>query len=168
VFDTISSPFKALVIVGLIGGTGVYGYFKGAERSELVLADYRAEAEKQISTLKTKNEEISSKVVTQYVTKTNTIREKEVVYKEAAENLGSQHDMSNGWIYLHDASARLIDPDMEMAYDKAPSGVMDNYALAVVLKNYAICKVNAERLTQLQQWVRENSDAVDQLKADEK
>lgn len=167
-FDTISLPIKALVIVGLIGGAGVYGYLKGSQRSELVLADYRAEAEKQISELKTKNEEISSKVITQYVTKTNTIREKEVVYRDTAEKMEPLHDMTKGWIYLHDASARLIDPDMELAYDKAPSGVMDNYALAVVLKNYAICKINAERLTQLQQWVRENSDAVGQSKADKK
>lgn len=160
-FGMIPLPVKLLAIVFIIAGAAGYGYMKGSAHAEVELANYRAEAEKQISELKTQNAQISDNVVTEFVDKTNVIREREVIYREAAGKMEPQHDLSNGWIHLHDAAARLVNPDMQLASDSSPSGIMDNSALAVVMSNYAICKQNSEQLTSLQKWITDNKAAID-------
>ena len=164
-FGMIPLPVKILAIVFLVAGAAGYGYMKGSAYAEVELANYRAAAEKQISDLKTQNAQISDNVVTEFVDRTNTIREKEVIYREASGKMQPQHDLSNGWIHLHDAAARLVNPDMQMASDASPSGVMDNTALAVVMSNYAICKQNSEQLLSLQRWITDNKAAIDAVNA---
>ncbi len=159
-FGMIPLPVKILAIVFIVAGAAGYGYMKGSAHAEVELANYRAAAEQQISELKTENAKISDNVVTEFVDKTNVIREKEVIYRDVAGRMQPQHDLSNGWIHLHDAAARLVNPDMQMASDASPSGVMDNTALAVVMSNYAICKQNSEQLTSLQRWITDNQAAV--------
>lgn len=163
-FGMIPLPVKILAIVFLIVGAAGYGYMKGSSHAEVELANYRASAEKQISDLKTQNAQISDNVVTEFVDRTNTVREKEIVYRDVAGKMQPQHDMSNGWVYLHDAAARLVNPDMQLASDKSPSGVMDNSALAVVIGNYAVCKQNAEQLVALQKWINDNRAAIEATK----
>ena len=160
-FGMIPFPVKILAILFIVLGAAGWGYMKGSAQAEIELANYKARAEKQISDLKTENARISDNVTTQFVDRTNTVREKEVVYKDRIVDLGAQHDMSNGWVYLHDAAARLVNPDMQLAADKSPSGIMDNAALSVVISNYSIRKQNSEQLEALQKWVRDNKAAVD-------
>ncbi len=165
-FGMIPLPVKMLAIGLAIAGAAGWGYMKGSARAEIELANYQARAESQISELKSENLRISDNVVTEYVDNTNTIREREVIYRQAANDLPAQYDLSNGWIHLHDAAAKLVNPDMQLASDKSPSGVMDTTALAVVMSNYATCKQNADQLTALQKWITDNKAAVD--KANEK
>lgn len=165
-FGMIPFPVKIMAIIFLVAGAAGYGYMKGSAHAEVELANYRAEAEKQISELKTENAKISDNVVTEFVDRTNTVREKEVIYRDVAGQMEPQHDMSNGWIHLHDAAARLVNPDMQLASDASPSGIMDNSALAVVISNYAVCKTNAEQLTALQKWVNDNRAAVERANAE--
>lgn len=160
-FGMIPLPVKVLAIIFIVAGAAGYGYMKGSAHAEIELANYRAESEKQISDLKTENAKISDNVVTEFVDKTNTIHEKEVVYRTITNNMPAQHDMSNGWVYLHDAAAKLVNPDMQLASDKSPSGVMDNSALAVVIGNYSICKQNSEQLVSLQKWINDNRSAIE-------
>jgi hypothetical protein len=169
-FGMIPFPVKMFAIIFLIAGAAGWGYMKGSSHAEVELANYRADAEKQISDLKTENIRISDNVVTEYIDRTNTIREREVIYRQAAGGLQPQYDLSNGWIHLHDAAARLANPDMQLASDKSPSGVMDNAALAVVMSNYAICRQNSEQLTSLQRWITDNRAAIEaaNLKAQKK
>jgi hypothetical protein len=164
-FGMIPFPVKLLAIVFLVAGAAGYGYMKGSAHAEVELANYKASAEQQISELKTENIRISDNVVTEYIDRTNTIREKEVIYRQAAGGLQPQHDLSNGWIHLHDAAARLANPDMQLASDQSPSGVMDNTALAVVMSNYAVCKQNSDQLTALQRWITDNQAAIEAAKA---
>ena len=164
-FGMIPFPVKLLAIVFLVAGAAGWGYMKGSAHAEIELSNYKASAEKQISELKTENARISDNVTTQFVDRTNVIREKEVIYRQAAGELPPQHDLSNGWIHLHDAAARLANPDMKLASDQSPSGVMDNTALAVVMSNYAICKQNSEQLVALQRWVSDNRAAIEAANA---
>lgn len=164
-FGMIPFPVKIMAIIFIVAGAAGYGYMKGSAHAEVELANYRAAAEKQISDLKSQNAQISDNVVTEFVDRTNTIREREVIYRDASNNLGAQYDLSNGWIHLHDAAARLANPDMQLASDKSPSGIMDNTALAVVMSNYAVCKQNAEQLTALQKWVNDNRAAIEAANA---
>lgn len=164
-FGMIPLPVKLLAIVFIVAGAAGWGYMKGSAHAEVELANYKASAEEQISDLKTENARISDNVTVEYVDRTNTIVQKEIVYRDAAKTLEPQHDLSNGWIYLHDAAAKLVNPDMQLASDASPSGIMDTSALAVVMSNYAICKQNAEQLTALQRWVADNRAAIEEANA---
>lgn len=164
-FGMIPLPVKILAIIFLVAGAVGYGYMKGSAHAEVELANYRASAEKQISDLKTENAKISDNVVTEFVDRTNVVREKEVIYRDVAGKMQPQHDLSNGWIHLHDVAARLANPDMKLASDSSPSGVMDNTALAVVISNYSVCRQNAEQLASLQKWINDNRAAIDAMNA---
>lgn len=157
----IPLPIKILAITLAVAGAGAYGYMKGSTTAQTELANYKAGAEKQIADLTAENLRISDNVITEYVDRTNTVREREIIYRDAANNLAPQTELSNGWVHLHDAAARLVNPDMQMASDLSPSGVMDNSALAVVMSNYAVCKQNSDQLIALQRWITDNRAAIE-------
>lgn len=165
----IPLPYKLAAIAFIIFGAFVFGYMKGNARADVEITRAAAEAQAKIAELEKKNSEISSRVVTEYVDRWNTVKEREYVYRDLAGNsVPSQHDMSTGWIYLHDQSAKQEDAIPEQARVVSPSGVMDNQALAVIVSNYAKCTQNANQLTALQQWINQNRAEVDRINAQNK
>ena len=168
-FSMIPLPYKLLAGAALIAGVFFYGYMKGSVYAEAELARFSAEKSKQIAELEKKNTEISNKVVTEFVDRTNTIREKEYVYRDiATKSVPAQHDMSNGWVYAHDASAASGDADPARASDASPSGIKDNEALLTIFSNYSRCEQNAEQLIALQKWIADNKAAVDKMAEEKK
>lgn len=158
----IPLPIKLMAILFIVLGAAGWGYMKGSAHAEIELANYQAKAEKQISNLKTENVKISDNVTTEYVDRTNTIRDTEIIYRDRLVGLGEgQNNLSNGWVELHDAAAKLANPDALLASDKSPSGIMDNSALAVVLTNYSVCHQNKQQLISLQSWITQNRAAID-------
>ena len=165
----IPLPYKLLAIGAALVGVFVFGYMKGSAYAEAELARFSAQKSEQVAELERKNSAISTQVVTEYVDRTNTIREKEYVYLDAAKNsVPSQHDMSNGWVYTHDLSATSGDADATRASDASPSGITDTTALLTIISNYANCQTNAEQLRQLQQWIIQNKEAVDAMAKEKK
>ena len=165
----IPLPYKLLAIGAALVGVFVFGYMKGSAYAEAELARYSAQKSEQIAELERKNSAISTEVVTEYVDRTNTIREKEYVYLDAAKNtVPSQHVMSNGWVYTHDLSATSGDADATRSSDASPSGIADTTALVGIITNYSRCQQNAEQLRQLQQWISQNKAAVDAMAEEKK
>jgi len=165
----IPLPYKLLAGAALMAGIFVFGYMKGSAYAEAELARYSAQKSEQIAELERKNSAISTEVVTEYVDRTNTIREKEYVYLDAAKNtVPSQHVMSNGWVYTHDLSATSGDADATRSSDASPSGIADTTALVGIITNYSRCQQNAEQLRQLQQWIIQNKEAVDAMAKEKK
>ena len=165
----IPLPYKLLAIAAAFIGVFLYGYMKGSAYAEVELQRFAAKASAQVAELEKKNSEISNKVVTEYVDRTNTIREKEYVYVDAAKNtVPSQSVMSNGWVFTHDISASASDADATRSSDASPSGIKDTDALVALIRNYAICQSNAVQLTELQRWINENKEAVDAMAKEKK
>jgi len=165
----IPLPYKLLAGAALMAGIFVFGYMKGSAYAEAELARYSAQKSEQIAELERKNSAISTEVVTEYVDRTNTIREKEYVYLDAAKNtVPSQHVMSNGWVYTHDLSATSGNADATRSSDASPSGIADTTALVGIITNYSRCQQNAEQLRQLQQWIIQNKEAVDAMAKEKK
>jgi hypothetical protein len=163
-FGMIPLPYKLLAIGAALIGVFVFGYMKGSAYAEAELQRFAAKANEQVAELEKKNSEISNNVVTEYVDRTNTIREKEYVYVDAAKNtVPSQSVMSNGWVFTHDISASASDADATRSSDASPSGIKDTDALIGIIRNYAICQSNSVQLTELQRWINENKAAVDEL-----
>jgi hypothetical protein len=168
-FGMIPLPYKLLAGAALILGVFVYGYMKGSAYADAELARFSAKANEQVAELERKNSEISNNVVTEYVDRTNTIREKEYVYVDAAkESVPNQSVMSNGWVFTHDISASASDADATRSSDASPSGIKDTDALIGIIRNYAICQSNSVQLTELQRWISENKMAVDAMAKDNK
>ena len=162
-FGMIPLPYKILGVTLILIGAFVFGYMKGNARADVEITRYAANANQRVADLERKNSEISSTVVTEYVDRWHTVKEREYVYRDLASNsVPSQHDMSNGWVYLHDQSARQESANSDLARDTSPSGVMDNQALSTVVSNYAICTQNANQLAMLQEWIRQNQAAVEE------
>ena len=168
-FGMIPLPYKLLAGAALIIGVFFYGYMKGSAYAEAELQRFAAKASQQVAELEKKNSEISNKVVTEYVDRTNTIREKEYVYIDTAKDtVPSQSVMSNGWVFTHDISASASDADATRSSDASPSAVKDTDALIGIIRNYAICQSNAVQLTELQRWINENKEAVDAMAKEKK
>jgi hypothetical protein len=168
-FGMIPLPYKLLAGAALIIGVFFYGYMKGSAYAEAELQRFAAKASTQVAELEKKNAEISNNVVTEYVDRTNTIREKEYVYIDTAKNIvPSQSVMSNGWVFTHDSSATASDADPTRASDASSSGITDTTALVGIITNYSRCQQNAEQLRQLQQWIIQNKAAVDAMAKEKK
>ncbi len=165
----IPLPYKLLAIGALLIGVFIFGYMKGSAYAEAELARFAAKASEQVAELERKNSAISTQVVTEYVDRTNTIREKEYVYLDAAKNsVPNQSVMSNGWVFTHDISASAGDADATRSSDASPSAVKDTDALIGIIRNYAICQSNSVQLTELQRWINENKEAVDAMAKEKK
>jgi len=162
VLSMIPLPYKLLAGAALIAGVFFYGYMKGSAHGEAELQRFAAKHAEQVAQLEQKNTEISNQVVTKYVDRVNTIKEKEYVYRDIAQNVvPSQHDMSNGWVYTHDISTSSNNADPTRASDATPSGITDTTALVGIIGNYSRCQQNAQQLILLQQWITDNKAAVD-------
>ena len=165
----IPLPYKLLAIGAALVGVFIFGYMKGSAYAEAELARFAAKASEQVAELERKNSAISTEVVTEYVDRTNTIREKEYVYLDAAKNsVPNQSVMSNGWVFTHDISASAGDADATRSSDASPSAVKDTDALIGIIRNYAICQSNSVQLVELQRWISENKMAVNAMAKDNK
>ena len=161
-FSLIPLPVKLSIIAAIILGALGFGYMKGKESAKIAIANYEAAAQKQITELKDINASISGKVTVQYVDRVNTIREKETRYVDSAkDNVPSQFELSNGWVFTHDIGATGSDADSTRSSDETPSGIKDNEALITILRNYSTCQQTAEQVKNLQQWITENQKAVE-------
>ena len=160
----IPLPYKLLAIAAAFIGVFVYGYMKGSAYAEVELQRFAAKNATLTADMEKKNSEISTQVVTQYVDRVNTIREKEYVYRDIAKTVvPSQSVLSNGWVFTHDISATGGNADATRSSDASPSGIKDNEALFTIIGNYSTCMQNAEQLRNLQQWVNDNKQSIDEL-----
>jgi len=163
-FGMIPLPYKLLAGAVLLFGVFVFGYMKGSAYAEAELQRFAAKSQKQVAEMEKKNAEISNTVVTEYVDRVNTIREKEYVYLDRAKNnVPSQSTLSNGWVFTHDASATGSDADAALSSDASPSGIKDNEALFTIINNYNRCMQNSQQLISLQQWINDNKQSIDEL-----
>jgi hypothetical protein len=162
------------VAVVLLAAFGA-GYMKGSNKAQAKIQQYEQRQILHASQMKDlqialENEKnnIKEKIVVEYVDKVQTIKEKHYVYVDKAkEDVPSQYNLSNGWVYLHDhaAGSQSGTPDPARTSDATASDVKDNQALAVVVDNYGTCKQNAEQLVALQDYFKKVKEAIDKANA---
>ena len=166
-FGMIPLPYKLLAGAALILGVFVFGYMKGSAYADAELQRFAAKNATLTADMEKKNSEISTEVVTQYVDRTNTIKEKEYVYRDIVkESVPTQHVMSNGWVFTHDSSATASDADPTRASDASSSGITDTTALVGIITNYSRCQQNAQQLIALQKWIADNKTEVDRINSE--
>lgn len=158
--NVIPLPYKiiaaVLALVLLFGGTYWKGYSSGRAIAAEEIQDFKDKSAKIIADLERKNAQVKERIVTQYVDRVRVVKQQEVVYRDRAiASVPQQAVMSNGWIYLHDASATSAEANVENSSDAKPSGVTDTQALAAIVSNYSRCNANANQLESLQSWIKQ-------------
>jgi hypothetical protein len=153
------SLWKYLAIAIGIAAILAGAYFKGYDKAEdKYLAEIAAfDAQKIIleAKLEAALSKVKVEVVTEYVDRVKVVKEKEYVYRDKIVTVPSKCELSDGWVRLHDTSARGDDAGTTDFTDETPSGIRDTQALGTVIENYSICHQNAEQLKALQNWVRQ-------------
>jgi hypothetical protein len=160
----IPLPYKVAgvaVAVALLYGGGYYTGYAGehkkfeAYKVQQQLHDMKVEA-KFNEELRTRTD----KLMTDYnANLAQIINRGSINVTTAREVVPHQYDLSNGWISLHDRSARSEPIDPTSAADGTSSGIGDNQALATVVTNYSRCNLNAEQLTALQAYITQYNAA---------
>lgn len=164
--NLIPLPYRILLsfafILILSAGSYFYGVRSASIKNELKIANKNLEIEK----LKTNLAEAGNKVVVQYVDRWNVIKEKETNNVQIAKSsVPSQYNLSNGWVYTHDAAANSDYADPTRASDETASDIKDNQALATIVTNYSICAQNTNQLIALQQWINTQQSEINKKKA---
>jgi hypothetical protein len=123
-----------------------------------VSACYEATIEAQAHSIETgiKQAVVSDKTVTQYVDRVQIVQGKSrEIIKEVKVYVQDTCTLSGGFRLLHDSAVNNELP--------SPSRIADAETISVeavaqtVIENYQACNVNAETLSSLQGWVREQS-----------
>lgn len=170
--NAIPLPYRILgavvIISAVIGGSVWYGYNKAENKYIAKIATYKSEAELLQTKLDAAVAKVEVKVVTKYVDRVKTVKEKEYVYRDKIITVPSKCELSSGWVYLHDASATGSDADPTRVADEAASGIRDTEALDTIVGNYSIAQQNAEQLKALQEWIRESQAEIERLNAEAK
>jgi len=171
-FNLIPLPYKILgglaILATLVGGSMWYGYNKAENKYIAKIATYKTEAELLQTKLDAALADVKVEVVTEYVDRVQTIKEKEYVYRDKIVTVPSKCELSDGWVYLHDSSATGNDADPARVADEAASGIKDTQALDTVIGNYSVCQQNAEQLKSLQKWLLEAQKEVERQNAEAK
>jgi hypothetical protein len=123
-----------------------------------VSACYEATIEAQRHTIETgiKQAVVSDQTVTQYVDRVQIVQGKSrEIIKEVKVYVQDTCTLSGGFRLLHDSAVNNELP--------SPSRIADAETISVeavaqtVIENYQACNVNAETLSSLQSWVKEQS-----------
>ena len=161
--------YAGIALVLFLGGL-YKGYNWAADKYQVKLdamilerTQYVAEKNQLATRLELALSDVKEVIVTKYVDRVKVIKEKEYVYRDQAISVvPSKCELSDGWVWLHDASARGEPSDATRSADATPSGIKDTEALAVVTENYSNANANAEQLKSLQEWVNEAKRIVEE------
>lgn len=157
------TSYRTKIIVGLaviaIVSAGAYSidkiaYNRGLNEAAVEITAFKAKVKDLNSRLTLAQSKVTTEVVTEYLTDT-VVRER-IVYRNRdviIDRVPEQYTLSQGWVDAHDASARGIEIEAEIAANSFASGYTDREALEQINANYAICQANLAQLTALQSWV---------------
>lgn len=151
-------PAWAWIALALVGAGWFYGHLRYNAGQRDVQEKWDAAVERgkaEIAKLQAQANRVSTKIETQYITRVEKIRgDTQTIVRQVPVFVpAGSCDLPGGFRVLHDAAAQGSVPDPAGAADAAP--VPAQAAAATVVDNYGTCRETAERLTSLQQWVRE-------------
>ena len=119
---------------------------------------YEATIEAQAHSIETgiKQAVVSDQTVTKYVDRVQIVQGKSrEIIKEVKVYVQDTCTLSGGFRLLHDSAIYNELPDPARIADAEAIGL--EAATKTILENYQACNVNAETLSSLQQWVRDES-----------
>lgn len=138
-----------LAIAALVAASYGAAYWKGREdgwdKRDEVAARQEREAARLAARIAGVRQTITEKVVVQYRGRVKVIENERIVPLKVSDLC----QLSAGWVRLHDSAAGFPDTP-ERTHGAAE-------AIETVTDNYRACRLNAEQLNALQEWVSEQA-----------
>jgi hypothetical protein len=152
---TYNIPINIIGVVLIIFGFYMEGGISNQERWEAKVAEVKLEMAKK----ETASAEVTTKVITKYVTKIEVVKEKgNVIIKEIPKYISKDADakcpVPNGFVVLHDSASRNEVPDSTRSIDAGTSEVKLSDVATTVTENYTTYHKVAEQLKSLQEWIK--------------
>lgn len=159
----------ALAVLAIaFGATYNIAYNKGLNVSEVEITRYEGQVNDLRGQLTAAQGKVTTVIQTEYLDR--VVERERIVYRNRdviVNQVPEQYILSQGWVYAHDQSAlgRPIEP--EIAANAFPSGITDKEAVSLVADNYGnVCRANADQLTSLQNWIREQEKVNEEVNSD--
>ena len=152
---TYNIPINIIGVVLIIFGFYMEGGISNQEKWEAKVAEVKLEMAKK----ETASAEVTTKVITKYVTKIEVVKEKgNVIIKEIpkyiSKDADAKCDVPNGFVVLHDSASRNEVPDSTRSIDAGTSEVKLSDVATTVTENYTTYHKVAEQLKSLQEWIK--------------
>jgi len=154
----IPAPYKYAAIALLLIAYGGFCYVKGASGVHKEWEADRLNQKLLVIKKQVQQAEVTTKVITQYVDRVQTVKEKGAEIIKEVPVYVTQYDNSrciinNGFIRLHDAAVNSLYPGAATDIDETASTITLSRVIEVVTENYGICHETEEQLIGLQTWV---------------
>ena len=135
-----------------------FTFYSGKYSEESRQRLQQAEAQAEIQALKAQSAELSVQTVTKYIDRVKVIEKEKLIYADTTPWINqttiNSYPLPNGAIRLLDAAASGAVPEAPSSSDGTASTIKIDAAVGVIAGNYTDCRIYAERLTALQEWVR--------------
>lgn len=148
-------PIQLMSIIVLVFGVYMEGGISNQEEWEAKVAEVKLEMAKK----ETASAEVTTKVITKYITKIEVVKEKgNEIIKQVPIYITKADDaqcvVSNGFVLLHDSASRNEVPDPTRKIDAGASEVKLSGVATTVTENYTTYHQVAEQLKSLQEWIK--------------
>jgi len=148
-------PIQVVSIIVLVFGVYMEGGISNQEKWEAKVAEAKLEMAKK----ETASAEVTTKVITKYVTKIEVVKEKgnEIIKQVPVyitKDADAKCDVPNGFVVLHDSASRNEVPDPTRKVDAGTSEVKISGVATTVTENYTTYHQVAEQLKSLQEWIK--------------
>ena len=148
-------PIQVISIIVLVFGVYMEGGISNQEKWEAKVAEAKLEMAKK----ETASAEVTTKVITKYVTKIEVVKEKgnEIIKQVPVyitKDADAKCDVPNGFVVLHDSASRNEVPDPTRKVDAGTSEVKISGVATTVTENYTTYHQVAEQLKSLQEWIK--------------
>jgi hypothetical protein len=148
-------PIQVISIIVLVFGVYMEGGISNQEKWEAKVAEVKLEMAKK----ETASAEVTTKVITKYVTKIEVVKEKgnEIIKQVPVyitKDADAKCDVPTGFVVLHDSASRNEVPDPTRKVDAGTSEVKISGVATTVTDNYTTYHQVAEQLKSLQEWIK--------------
>jgi len=148
-------PIQIVSIIVLVFGVYMEGGISSQEKWEAKVAAVKLEMAQKA----TISAEISTKVLTKYITRVETIKQKgDEIVKEVPIYITKVDDtkcvIPNGFVLLHNSASQNEIPDTTRGFDAGASEIKLSGVATTVIENYTAYYKVSEQLKSLQEWVR--------------
>lgn len=153
----------ALLVAVAIALASAYfvGYGKGKNLSNVAISEYRGKVSKLEARLATAQAEVTTRVVTEYITE--VAYQDRIVYRNrdiirTLPQIPYEQTVNKGFVYTHNRLAGAEPIDFDLASDTRPSGIQNNVVLDTIAVNYDVGQKAIIQLEALQKWVKETHE----------
>lgn len=162
---SLGSKFLVLgIVIAFLSAIFTVGYIKGSAKGNEKILKLERDSQKISADYEKKLSEKKVEIVTQYVDRVITVKQKEKEYVHLATDVVANDELKipSGWVKVLDGSATNKNVSVEEASNPTPFESKEK-VLPVVVGNYSLYHQCRANLTALQNLIKEHNKTIDEL-----